>query len=192
MAKRRMSAAERRDQIAHAALEIIATRGAGGLTAAELARSVGTSDAALFRHFDDKAAIVDAAIAAFEATLMDGFPPDDPDPLERLKKFFIRRVELCRQHPHILKLAFDDRLLDAAEASGRRRVRRTVRRSLEFVRACVAEAQGRGTMTCADPTVVTWMITGVVRGATAEAAASRKTAPDAQSLWNELCNVLTK
>jgi AcrR family transcriptional regulator len=191
MAKRRLRTAERREQIATAALEIIATRGAGGLTAAELAKAVGTSDAALFRHFEDKAAIVTEAIAVFERTLMQGFPPEDPDPLERLRLMFVRRVTLCRAHPHVLKLAFDDRLLDAADAAGKRRVRRAVKRSVSFIHACVSEAQQRGLIAHVDPVVVVWMFTGVVRGAVALATDRPRTkTPDAEALWSEVRKVL--
>lgn len=184
MAKRRLRADERREQIAMAALSIIATQGAGSLTAAALARSVGTSDAALFRHFPDKAAIVEAAIATFERTLMRDFPPQDPDPLARLRSFFVHRVTLCRAHPHILKLAFDDRLLDAADAAGARRVNRAVARSVEFIHTCVREAQEAGALPPIDPVVVGWMVTGVVRGAVAAVTRSKGRALDPNALWD--------
>lgn len=187
MAKRRLRTAERREQIAMAALEIIATRGASGLTAAELAKAVGTSDAALFRHFEDKAAIVAEAIAVFERTLMRDFPPEHPDPLERLRLLFVRRVTLCRAQPHILKLAFDDRLLDAADAAGKRRVRRAVKRSVEFIHACVQQAQEQQLIPPVDPLVVVWMVTGVVRGAVALA---RQKPLDVNALWAEVLTVL--
>ncbi|MCA9624227.1 MAG: TetR/AcrR family transcriptional regulator [Myxococcales bacterium] len=190
MVKRRLPAAERRRQIAQAALEILATRGAAALKTAELARVVGTSDAALFRHFPDKAAILDEATKLFEATLMKDFPPTGPEPLERLRAFFLQRLALCEEHPHILRLAFDDRILSTLGDEGRRRVQGSVARSLEFVTENVRACQARGLTPAVDPEVVVWMVTGVVRGAIARATSPSGGTVDAEALWRDVERVI--
>ncbi|AUX27910.1 uncharacterized protein SOCEGT47_085100 [Sorangium cellulosum] len=166
MSRPRLPGADRRRQIAEAALRIIATAGVHRLTAAEIAREVGIADGSIFRHFEDKRAIVTAAVGAFEAMLFEGFPPEDPDPLERLRSFLLRRLSLVRAHPEILRLAFNDRLVEAAGEEGAARVQASVQRSVAFVRGCLAEAQAKGAITSAVPVdVMVWAVTGILRGA---------------------------
>lgn len=188
MPRNRLPADERKEQIARAVLEIVATEGTSRLTAAEIARRVGVSDAALFRHFNDKAAIVAAAIETFEGMLFEGFPPTGSDPLDRLRIFFIQRVGLVRRYPVIMRLAFGDRLAAAAGAEGVERVRSIVERSVGFVRKCLVEARDQGVVDSGVSTdVLTWAFMGIVRGAALDAR-KRKASPE--QLWKELERLL--
>ncbi|MFT3914886.1 MAG: TetR/AcrR family transcriptional regulator [Anaeromyxobacteraceae bacterium] len=135
---------DRRREIADAALRVIAARGVGGFTALAIARELGLSDAALFRHFPSKEAIVAAAIDRVEELLFDGFPPRDADPVERLGAFFQRRVLVIRDNPGISSLVAGDELAKAGSAAGVRRVAGFRRRSTGFVRECLSEAHGAG------------------------------------------------
>lgn len=139
----RRPAADRRREIAHAALRVIAARGLGHFTSLAIAAEVGLTDAALFRHFPSKDAIVDAAVDRVEELLFEGFPPQADDPVERLGAFFQRRVTVIRQHPGISALISGDELAKAGSAAALRRVKGFRRRSVEFVRACVEEASRR-------------------------------------------------
>jgi AcrR family transcriptional regulator len=189
MQRNRLSADERRGQIARAVLEIVATEGAQKLTAAEIARRVGVSDAALFRHFNDKAAIVAAAIETFEGMLFEDFPPAGSDPLDRLRVFFIQRVGLVRRFPVIMRLAFGDRLAAAAGAEGVERVRSIVERSVGFVRNCLTEARDQGLVDSDISTdVLTWAFMGI-RGAALDARKRRATP---EQLWKDLEQLLKK
>ncbi|GLI27852.1 ebrA repressor [Agromyces rhizosphaerae] len=64
--RERMDAAERREQIADAALHLLATEGADALTAARLTEVAGISRGNLFHHF---ATIDDVVLAAFERSV---------------------------------------------------------------------------------------------------------------------------
>src|SRR5512133_4391892 len=88
----RRPAEDRRREIADAALRVIAEQGLGRFTALAIAREVGVSDAALFRHFPSKEAIVLAAIARVEEHLLAHLPADEGDPIDRLGRFFEARV----------------------------------------------------------------------------------------------------
>jgi AcrR family transcriptional regulator len=188
MARHRLPADERKRQIARVVLEIVAERGAQHLTASEIARRVGVSDAALFRHFGDKSEIVDAAIETFERLLFEDFPPVDPDPLERLRRLFVQRVTLVRRYPEIMRLAFNDRLAEAAGGSGARRVRSIVERSVAFVSQCLAEAKQRQLVPpSVSLEVLLWTILGVIRGAALD---SRKRRASPEALWKELEQLL--
>jgi AcrR family transcriptional regulator len=143
MAARKPAESRRRD-IADAALKVIADQGLARFTSLAIAREVGVSDAALFRHFATKEAIVLAAIERVEEILFEGFPPDDADPVERLGRFFRRRVEIVRAHPGVARLVGSEQLAQAAPPQGVARVAGFRRRSREFVRACLVEARRKG------------------------------------------------
>lgn len=139
----RKPGADRRREIADAALHVIATQGLGRFTALAMAREVGLTDAALFRHFPSKEAIVDAAIDRVEELLFEDFPPRADDPVERLGAFFRRRVAVIREHPGVSSLVATEELAKAGSPEGVRRVAAFRRRSTELVRSCLAEAGRR-------------------------------------------------
>jgi AcrR family transcriptional regulator len=138
------SAEARRQEIADAALRVIAEQGLGRFTALAIAREVGLTDGALFRHFATKEAIVLAAIDRVGEILFDGFPPQGEDPIERLGAFFRRRVEMIGGHPGVARLVNSEDLARAAPPEGVARVAEFRRRSQAFVRSCLAEAGRRG------------------------------------------------
>ena len=140
----RKPAEDRRREIAAAALRVIAAGGLGRFTAVAIAREVGVSDAALFRHFPSKDAIVDAAIERLGELLFEGFPPSEEDPLERLGAFFRRRVEVIRANPGVSRLMATDELARAGSPGAMERVAGFRRRSTAFARECLVEAARRG------------------------------------------------
>ena len=135
---------DRRPEIADAALRVIAREGLGRFTSLAIAREVGLTDGALFRHFASKDAIVDAAIDRVEELLFAGFPPRAADPVARLGEFFRQRVSVLLEHPGISSLVATDELAKAGSAQGARRVLEFRRRSADFVRACLVEAERAG------------------------------------------------
>ncbi len=193
MALERLSSANRKRQIAEAALRILASQGAHRLTAMEIARALGITDAALFRHFRDKDAIVAAAIDRFEELLEgDIEATDGADPLDRLGAFFVRRVDKARAHPEILALAFNDRLAEIAGPENSGRVQRMVGRSVGFVRACLEEAQRRRLVAADAPIeVLVWMVIGGLRGAATAPASVQKLLP-AITTWAAIHKLLRR
>lgn len=134
----------RRQQIADAALKVIAEKGLGRFTTQAIAAEVGITDGNLFRHFASKEEIVLAALDRVEERLFEGFPPEDPDPLIRLERFFRARAALVAANPVIARLAFSDELPHAAGEPGAVQVQRWKDRSLDFVVGCVEEAAAQG------------------------------------------------
>ncbi|HTX52835.1 MAG TPA: helix-turn-helix domain-containing protein, partial [Candidatus Baltobacteraceae bacterium] len=62
--RKRLSAAERRQQIINTAAELFSRKGFSGTTTREIARSIGASEATVFKHFATKEALYDAIIEA--------------------------------------------------------------------------------------------------------------------------------
>jgi AcrR family transcriptional regulator len=134
----------RRREIADAALKVIAGQGLARFTSKAIAREVGVSDAALFRHFARKEDIVLAVIDRVEEILFEGFPPPDPDPIDRLGHFFQQRVAVIRDNPGVAQLVGSEQLAQAAPPRGVARVAEFRRRSQSFVRETLEEAHGLG------------------------------------------------
>src|SRR5512139_508525 len=114
----RKPAGSRRLDIADAALKVIAEQGLARFTSKAIAREVGVSDAALFRHFATKEDIVLAAIDRVEEILFADFPPAGGDPIERLGRFFRRRIQVIRESPGVASLVGSEQLSQAAPPEG--------------------------------------------------------------------------
>lgn len=178
---------ERRVQIAEAALRIISGKGVHKMTAQELGREVGIADGTIFRHFKDKAEIVRAAIGHLEGLLFKNFPPDDPDPLVRLRIFFVGRLELVQRMPTVFFAAFSDRLEEAAGEDGGL-VRSIIERSQRFVLQCLKEASEQGLI---DPSLPPEVLTTIVLGTLQSNAflshrLRSKSPPDPLVVWQVL------
>jgi AcrR family transcriptional regulator len=170
--------------IADAALKVIAEQGLGRFTAVAIAREVGVSDAALFRHFPTKEAIVLLAIDRVEAILFAGFPPDGADSLERLGAFFRRRVAVIRDHPGVAILIGSDQLAQAAPPEGVTRVVEFRRRSQSFVRRCLVEAHAEGLL--ADgvgPEEATHLVLGAILSLTRTMTSQRTPSALPERVW---------
>jgi len=134
----------RKKQIARAAQRIIAQQGLAKFTTSAIAREVGISEGAMFRHVKNKEDIVMLVIEDLEQTLFMDFPPADEDPLKRLGVFVETRIAMLSDAPFSLQLFFSDQLMQASGAEGVRRIREMEFRSLTFVRECMQEAAQKG------------------------------------------------
>ena len=140
----RKTADSRRREIADAALKVIAEQGLARFTSKAIAREVGVSDAALFRHFATKEDIVLAVIDRVEEILFADFPPLGSDPIERLGVFFRGRINVIRENPGVASLVGSEQLSQAAPPEGVVRVAEFRQRSRLFVRSCLVEAHRDG------------------------------------------------
>jgi AcrR family transcriptional regulator len=180
---------ERRKQIANEVLRILAEAGTAGLTAKNIGAAVGISDGAVFKHFESKDEIVDSAIDVFQSVM--SIPKADPSTgsLENLRSFFVDRLALVKAHPYVLELAFSNSLENVAGPKGAARVRRTIARSVSFVRSCLREGQRSGAVvSTASASVLTWMVLGVLQAAAQRRAG--KLTPD--QIWSELVAVISE
>jgi AcrR family transcriptional regulator len=104
----RRDAAENRRRILEAAREVLARRGAAGMSMEAVAREAGVGKATVFRRFGDRAGLTQALIVDYMGAFQDGFlfgpPPLGPgaEAADRLEAFL---VELVRVHLAHLDLA---------------------------------------------------------------------------------------
>lgn len=178
---------ERRAEIASAALVLLAEQGPRQLTARNLGAMVGMDGSSLFRHFPNKAAILHAAIDVFEQHLAASFPDAEPS-WESLRSFFLHRLELVRERPEVIHLAFGQHLMVSGEKEHATRVAEIVGRSFGFLRRCLQHARDEGRLPTDVPVEAqVWVVTGVIRGA-ALGATQSDTAP--LEVWRWLASLL--
>jgi AcrR family transcriptional regulator len=179
----RLPSEQRRQQLADAALKILSREGARAVTVKNIAKMVGITDGAVFRHFPDTAALFDAAIARFDERLPE-LPDEALAPKERLAAFFVGRTAAVRAQPEILGLAGSDRLEQLASRDGAKRLRRRMQESVAFVTGALQEAQADGQIDdSVDVRTLTWMLTGAMRGAARSGA-------DPDECWRDVASVL--
>lgn len=134
----------RRREISEAALRVIGEHGATALTTARLARELGLTPGALFRHYASMnevlEAVVDLAIERVEAS----FPPEDLAPLERVRRLLLRRIGLITEEPGLAWLLLSDQVYLCVPGDAVDRLRALVQRSRAFLLRALEEAAERG------------------------------------------------
>ena len=134
----------RRQEIAAAALSVIGVEGATALTSTRLARELGLTPGALFRHFASMdeilTAVADLAIERVEAS----FPSPDLTPLERVRALLLRRIRLIDSEPGLAWLLLSDQVYLCLPAEAVERLRALVQRSRAFLLRALEEATERG------------------------------------------------
>ena len=130
----------RKKQISQAAQKIILENGLNKFTTSAIAKEVGISEGALFKHIKNKEEIVFLVISEMENILFTDFPPEHEDPLKRLGLFFNQRTKLLKKAPMAIRLFFSEQLLQIAGEKGKEKIRNMKNRSVEFVKSCIEEA----------------------------------------------------
>lgn len=193
MPRERKTAPERRHQVGLAALSLLAEHGASALTTSNIARQAGIKDGSLFRHFASKEDIVSEAVGLFEDAMRATFPPPTLPPVERLRRLFLARARLARERPDVVRLAFSERLLEAAAPTDVARVRAMVQRSLSFVERCIDEARAEGSIVQDVPAkVLTWSVIGVLRGLVLSALDGQATPMTPEAAWDAVLRLLRR
>lgn len=143
---RRRPSAERRPEVALAALQILGSEGAEALTAARLARAVGLTSGALFRHFPSREAILEEAVRLAAERLEATFPDPALAPLERVLALARQRVALLRADAGLAWLLRSDEAALALPPAAVATLRGLAQRSQQVLREALREGAAPGTV----------------------------------------------
>ncbi|MEU6494459.1 TetR/AcrR family transcriptional regulator [Streptomyces sp. NPDC046984] len=145
----------RRDRYHHGALkesliagarQLLAEKGPDNFSLSELARRVGVSAAAPYRHFENREALLGAvAVWGYEQLLqrLGGSLKPGASPVEQLQLFGVCYLRFATDHPELFEIMFSGRYSDHAGAAQRA--------SFEPMIDYVEQAQRAGTLPAGIP-----------------------------------------
>lgn len=103
----------RKDQILQALAHMLETAPGVRITTSALAKEVGVSEAALYRHFPSKAKMFEGLIEFIEETLFSRIAmilDDEPEALRRCEKILILLLTFCERNPGLTRIINGDAL----------------------------------------------------------------------------------
>lgn len=146
MAKEKLDTEVRQEQILEAALDLVSKKGMRGLNLSAVARRVGIVPSALYRHFENKDAIIDALLGLIESRLLGNVgavKQEASDPLSRLERLLRRHVRMIRENAGIPRVVFSEEVYGAS-SQRKARVYELLQRYLGCVEEFFREAQQAG------------------------------------------------
>lgn len=146
MTRPRRSHEERREEIADAALRIIATRGLTNLTVSSLAKELGVTGGALYRHFESTHAILDAVAARAAELLEATFPDPSLPPLEWLERFVLTRAEAVSGHAGLSRLLLSEQVAMAMPEGAMEHLLSAVRKTHSSIEQAIRRGQEQGSI----------------------------------------------
>lgn len=147
-----------------ASLELIEEKGAQGLTLREVARRVGVSHAAPYRHFADKEALLAAAATeGFEALqeAMESGRDAHSDSVERFEAVGLAYVQFAVSHRSQFRVMFGAQLAGQTDYP---ELSEAGRRGFEVLVGMIVELQAAGTIAAGDPLPFALSAWSVVHG----------------------------
>jgi AcrR family transcriptional regulator len=134
----------RREQIAEAALKLVASQGVKRLSIAAVARRVGLVPSGIYRHFKSKDAMLEAVLDLLESRLQANVAAareETGDAIKRLHGLFIRHIRIIREGGQAFpRIVFSDEA-GADDPQRKARVRRIVGGYLAEIERIVREGQ---------------------------------------------------
>ncbi|MGM0946713.1 MAG: TetR/AcrR family transcriptional regulator [Bacteroidota bacterium] len=113
-----MKFSERQIEIIEAAGKILTEAGVGGLTTKKLAKEMGFSEAAIYRHFSGKEEIL-IALLEFLCKNMDQrlemAIQEGGDPESKFRSVFANQFQFFSKHPHFVVAVFSEGLLEESQ-----------------------------------------------------------------------------
>lgn len=145
MAKR-MTTTIRREQIAEAALALVAEQGVGAFTARNVAQAIGVTAPALYRHFPGgKADILASILDLLDEVKFEGLRKameEEGPTLVKLRRCYDLHISVVERYRALPNLVLSDALWDDAPQL-RERLFASHRRQRELTSAIIAQGQAR-------------------------------------------------
>ncbi|MDD3815459.1 MAG: TetR/AcrR family transcriptional regulator [Desulfocapsaceae bacterium] len=140
---RHLPADERREVTIAAVIELAAEQNPTDITTAAIATRMGLTQGALFRHFPNKAAILQAVMASVSTTLMarlNKAAQGTTSPLAALEAMFMAHVEFVVKHPGVPRLLFGE-LQRAEKTVSKDLVQELIKRYSEQLQRLIEEGK---------------------------------------------------
>lgn len=162
-----LPAAERRAATVAAVVALAATRNSSEITTTVIARQMGLTQGALFKHFPTKDAILQAVMEWVAETLMsrvDNAVRSAASPLGALEALFLAHAGFAAAYPGVPRMLFGQ--LQYADQTGPKRVAQLMlRRYGDRVRALIADGMASGALNPAlDPEAAVVLFIGTIQG----------------------------
>ncbi len=144
----------RREQIAEAALTLIAGQGMAALTVERVARLTGLTPSGLYRHFKNKAEILDAVLDLVHGRFLasiEAARTEAPTPLSALHRLLLRHVRMIMTQHGIPRLLFSDEI-NFKYPEKKVKLRDILADFLDGTATLMAEGQKEGTIRSDVPT----------------------------------------
>jgi AcrR family transcriptional regulator len=162
-----LSAEERREVTVETVIDLAAEQNPRDITTGAIAKRMGVTQGALFRHFPSKDAILQAVMEWVSERLLtriDKATSAAVSPLDALEAAFTAHIEFISEHPGVPRMLFGE--LQRAEQTVAKRMAHTlIQRYGERLGRLVAEGKERGELaaTLDDKAAVTLFI-GTIQG----------------------------
>lgn len=168
MSTEKLDTEVRQDQIAQAALSLVASHGLKGLSMARLACRVGLVPSAIYRHFKDKDEVLDAAIGYIQKGLLDNVAVvcnETSDSLDRLRRLLMLHIKLIRENQGIPRIIFSEDVYNG-HPERKTRVYEIVKGYLDRVGKIVRQGQQEGQIRPdVEPSTVSLLFLGMIQPA---------------------------
>lgn len=162
-----LPAQERRAVTVEAVVALAAEQNPSEITTAAIAKRMGLTQGALFRHFASKDAILQAVmewVAEGMLSRMDKAAQAAPTPLAALEAMFMAHVGFVVEHPGVPRMLFGE-LQRAEETGPKRMVQTLIRRYGERVRHLIEEGKAHGELDAGiDTEAAAVLFIGTVQG----------------------------
>lgn len=168
MGTEKMSTSIRKEQIAQAAMSLLARTGLRRLSVAALAKSVGLVPSALYRHFSSKEELLQTVIEyigrRFTANVA-AVCQESNDPIVRLRLLLDRQMHLMKENQAFPRILFSDELYGGNPAR-RRRAFAFLERFIGLVAGIVRQGIRRRIIRPdVDPAAAAMMFVGIIQPA---------------------------
>ena len=145
-AQTRKAGPERRKEVARAVLRIIGEQGLTALTTTTLAREVGVTSGALFRHFASRDEMLKEAVRYGLARIGTTLPDESLPPIKRLFDLARNRVNLLGSDPGIAWLLRSSQAHLVLPEESVQQLAAMVERSKQSLRRSIREGRSQGSI----------------------------------------------
>ena len=103
---------ERQTQIIEKSIELIADKGIQGFTIKNLSKSIGISEPAIYRHFDNKTHILISILNNFKemGDMMSLIIDNDDTAMEKIEFLFSKMLDIFTGQPAIISVIFSEEI----------------------------------------------------------------------------------